>query len=74
MLDEGVTAPDHPEKVTATGVTHRGRFEGETIVDRLAQEVHDTSAEADLADNPSEGYANPEQEHSSSSPGDEFLS
>ena len=55
-------------------MTHRELLEGETIVDRLAQEVHDTSAEADLADDPSEGYANPEQEHPSSSPGDELLS
>ena len=75
VLDEGITAPDHPQGVTAKGVTDREQLEGETIDDRLSQEVPDPSAEADLADNdPSEGDATSEVEPAPASPDDEFLS
>ncbi len=75
VLDEGITAPDHPQGVTAKGVTDREQLEGETIDDRLSQEVPDPSAEADLADHdPSEGDATSEVEPAPASPDDEFLS
>ena len=75
VLDEGVTAPDHPQGVIAKGVTDREQLEGETIDDRLSQEVPDPSAEADLADHdPSEGDATSEVEPAPASPDDEFLS
>ena len=75
MLDEGITAPDHPQGVTAKGVTDREQLEGETIDDRLSQEVPDPSAEADLADNdPSEGDATSEVEPAPASLENEFLS
>ncbi len=50
VLDDGITPPDHPQGVTATGVTDREQLEGETIDDRLAQEVPDPTAEPDLPD------------------------
>ena len=75
VLDEGVTAADHPQGVIATGVTDREQLEGETIDDRISQEVPDPSAEADLADNdPSEGDATSEVEPAPAPPDDEFLS
>ena len=74
VLDEGITAPDHPQGVTAKGVTDREQLEGETIDDRLSQEVPDPSAEADLADNdPSEGDATSDVEPAPASPDDELL-
>jgi hypothetical protein len=69
VLDEGATAPDHPQGVIAKGVTDREQLEGETIDDRLSQEVPDPSAEADLADHdPSEGDATTEVEPAPTSP------
>ena len=48
--------------------------EGETIDDRLSQEVPDPSAEADLADHdPSEGDATSDVEPAPASPDDELL-
>ena len=48
--------------------------EGETIDDRLSQEVPDPSAEADLADHdPSEGDATSDVEPAPASPADEIL-
>jgi len=50
VLDEGITPPDQPQGVTAKGVTDREQLEGETIDDRVAQEVPDPTAAADLGD------------------------
>ena len=48
VLDEGITPPDQPQGVTAKGVTDREQLEGETIEERLGQEVPDPTADADL--------------------------
>ena len=56
VLDEGITAPDHPQGVTATGVTDREQLEGETLEERVAQEEPEVweqaeaEADADILD------------------------
>ncbi|MFH8485070.1 DUF5709 domain-containing protein [Streptomyces longisporoflavus] len=46
MLDEGYSPPEKPLGVTKTGTTAEEQHEGETLDERLAQEVPDTEPPA----------------------------
>ncbi|MEV0124687.1 DUF5709 domain-containing protein [Streptomyces sp. NPDC050703] len=46
MLDEGYSPPEKPLGVEKTGTTAREQHEGETLDERLAQEVPDTEPPA----------------------------
>lgn len=50
ILDEGYSPPEKPLGVNKVGTTAIEQNEGETLDERLAQEVPDSSAELDEAD------------------------
>ena len=73
VLDEGISPPEKPRGVFAKGVTTEEQLEGESLEDRLAQEVpddtgitpSDASFDDDLdaveSEDPSEAYAGDER-------------
>ncbi len=72
VLDEGISPPERPRGVTAKGVTEQEQAEGETLEERLAQEVPDdtgiTPSDAsgvegddDELDDPSDAFAGDER-------------